>query len=127
MLQSVHKPLKFLIRRVYTASPLSRSQFHLLGTLAVILCDIQALIDAARNGLDLGAQLLFNALQVKAVIIRDQVDRQTQVPKATWRGQKSFESEAADTITRAEKLSLEQLHSCCCYTLCCLNRAIAAT
>ena len=50
----------------------------------MVLCHIQALVDAARDGLYLSPQLLFDALQVKAVVVGDQVDGQTQVSKTAW-------------------------------------------
>ena len=65
-------------------SHLSCSQLAILPALAVVLCHIQALVDAARDGLYLSPQLLFDALQVKAVVVGDQVDGQTQVSKTAW-------------------------------------------
>lgn len=67
---------------------LTCSQLALLTALAVVLGHVEALVDDARDGLDLGAELLLDALQVEAVIVRDQVDGQTQVPKTTWAGTK---------------------------------------
>lgn len=48
----------------------------------MVLCHIQTLVNGAGNGLDVSHQLLLDGLQVEAVIRRDQVDGQTQVPKA---------------------------------------------
>ena len=44
---------------------------------------VQRSVDAGRDGLDLRRQLLLHAVQVVAVIEGDEVDGQTQVPKAT--------------------------------------------
>ena len=68
---------------VRKGSHLTCSRFDLLTALTVILRHIQAFVNAARNGLYLSAQLLLNALQVKAVIIGDQINGQTQVSKTT--------------------------------------------
>lgn len=57
---------------------------QLLSALAVVLGHIKALIDAAGDGLDLSAQLLLYALQVEAIVVRDQIDGQTQMSKASW-------------------------------------------
>lgn len=43
------------------------------------LSHVQALIDAARDGLDVGDQLLLDGLQVEPVVRRDEVDGQAQV------------------------------------------------
>lgn len=57
------------------------SQLVLLPGLAVVLRHIQALVDAAGDGLDLRAQLLLDALQVEPVVVGDQINGQTQVPE----------------------------------------------
>lgn len=74
------------MRPSFTTSRLTCSQLDLLAGLAVELGHVEALVDDAGDGLYVGAQLLLDALQVEAVIVRDQVDGQTQVPKATWTG-----------------------------------------
>ena len=63
---------------------LTCSQLALLPALAVVLCHVEALVDDARDGLDLRAELLLDALQIGAVVIRNQVDGQTEVPETTW-------------------------------------------
>lgn len=47
---------------------------HFLSTLAVVLSHIKALINAAGDRLDLSSQLLLYALQVEAIVIRNQID-----------------------------------------------------
>lgn len=55
----------------------------LLTCLALVVaparCDIQASVDVLWDGHDLRSELLLNLVQVEAVLIRDEVDRQTQV------------------------------------------------
>ena len=46
-------------------------------------CDIQPLLNRLRNRLNLRAQLLLDLVQIEPVLIRDQIDRQTQMSKAT--------------------------------------------
>jgi len=46
-------------------------------------CDIEALIDDWRDGLDFSSKFLFNLVQIEAILVCDQVDSQTQVTKAT--------------------------------------------
>lgn len=50
----------------------------------VVLGHIEALIDAAGNGLDVCHQLVFDGLQVEAIFWRDQVYGQAQVTKPPW-------------------------------------------
>ena len=45
--------------------------------------DVEPLVNVARNGLDLGAKLLLDAVEVEAVLVRDEVDGETEVTKAT--------------------------------------------
>lgn len=52
-----------------------------VGVGGVELGHVQALVDAAGNGLDVGHQLVFNGLQVEAVLRGDQVDGQAEVTK----------------------------------------------
>ena len=58
---------------------------HLLhltvGVGGVELGYVETLVDAAGDGLDVGHQLVFDGLQVEAVLRGDQVDGQTQVTK----------------------------------------------
>lgn len=49
----------------------------------VKLCHIQALIDAAWDGLNFSNQLILDVLQVVAVITGYQIDGQTQVTKTS--------------------------------------------
>lgn len=60
-------------------------QRHVVGflpvQLRVVLRHVQALVDAARDGLDLRHQLVLDGFQVEAVLRSDQVDSQTQVTK----------------------------------------------
>lgn len=49
------------------------------------LCHVQALVDAAGDGLNVGHQLVLDGLQVEAVLRGDQVDGQTQVTKPPWK------------------------------------------
>lgn len=48
---------------------------------AMELSHIQALIDAAWNGLDVGDQLFLDGLQVESVLWCDEIDRQPQMTK----------------------------------------------
>lgn len=50
----------------------SLSIFHARG-------NVQTTIDDGRDRLNLGAQLLFDSVQVEPVLVRDQVDRESQV------------------------------------------------
>ena len=45
--------------------------------------DVQLLVDAARNRLDLSAELLFNTVEVEAVVPVDQVNSQTKVTETS--------------------------------------------
>ena len=45
---------------------------------------VQALVDAAGDGLDVGHQLVLDGLQVKAILRGDQVDGQAKVTKPPW-------------------------------------------
>lgn len=47
----------------------------------VKFCHVQALVDIAWDGLDVGDQLVLDALQVVAILGCDQVDGQAQVTK----------------------------------------------
>lgn len=47
------------------------------------LLAVEVAVNLARNGLDLRAQLLLDLVQTKAVLVGDQIDRQTQVTKAS--------------------------------------------
>lgn len=47
----------------------------------VVLGHVEALVDAAWNGLDVGHQLFFDGLQIESVVWRDQVDGQAQMAK----------------------------------------------
>lgn len=49
--------------------------------LTVELGHVQALVDGAGDGLDVGHQLVLDGLQVEAVLGRDQVNGQTQMSK----------------------------------------------
>jgi len=56
----------------------------LLRLVFFFLCGhIQPLVYARGNGFDFGAKLLLNLVQVKAVIVRDEIDGQAQMTKAT--------------------------------------------
>jgi len=44
---------------------------------------VETLVNNRGNGLDLCPELLFNLVKIKSIIIRDQVDRQTQVTETT--------------------------------------------
>ena len=46
-------------------------------------CTVQLAINGPGDGLDLSAQLLLNAVQVVAVLIGDQVDREPQMAEAS--------------------------------------------
>lgn len=46
----------------------------ILDGLAVVLGHVQALVDVARDGLDLCPQLFLDTLQVEAIIVCDQID-----------------------------------------------------
>lgn len=65
---------------------------HLLhlavGAGAVELGHVQALIDAAGNGLDVGDQLLLDGLQVEPVVRCDEIDGQAQVTEPPCRSGK---------------------------------------
>ena len=50
----------------------------------VVLGHVEALVDAAGNGLDIGHQLLFSGLQVDAILWRDEIYGQPQVTKPPW-------------------------------------------
>ena len=50
----------------------------------MVLRHIEALVDDARDGLDLRPELLLDALQIEAVVVRNQVDGQTEVSETTW-------------------------------------------
>lgn len=52
-----------------------------IGIGGVEFCHIQALVDAARDRLDVGDQLVLDGLQIEAVFRGDQVDGQAQVAK----------------------------------------------
>lgn len=72
--------------RLLLGAVLSASRF-LLDRLAVVagrveLGHVEALVDAAGDGLDVGHQLVLDGLQVEAVLGGDQVDGQAQVTKA---------------------------------------------
>ena len=43
---------------------------------------VERFLDCGRDGLDLSAQLLLDAVEVEAVIVGDEVDGQAQVAKA---------------------------------------------
>lgn len=51
----------------------------------VKLCHIQALIDAARNGLYVRHQLVLNGLQVKTILSGNEIDCQTQMSKPSYK------------------------------------------
>lgn len=70
VLGAVLLPSRFLLRR--------RLLLAVAGA-RVELGHVEALIDAAWDGLDVGHQLLLDGLQVEAVLRGDQVDGQTQV------------------------------------------------
>lgn len=67
---------------------------HLLhitvATGRVELSHVEALVDAAWNGLDVGHQLVFDGLQVESVLWCDQVDGQAQVTKPPWESENVF-------------------------------------
>lgn len=46
------------------------------------LRNVERRLDLGWDGLDLSAQLLLNLVKIETVVIRDEVDGQTQVPKA---------------------------------------------
>lgn len=50
---------------------LTGSWLDFFTTLTVVLCHIQALVNDARDGLDLCAKLLLNPFQVEAIIVSD--------------------------------------------------------
>lgn len=50
----------------------------------MIFGHIQALVDDARDGFDLGSQLLLDPFQVEAIIVSDEVDGKAQVSEAPW-------------------------------------------
>lgn len=62
---------------------------RLLGLLFAVLLrgaagrDIETLVDLLRDGLDLRAELLLDLVQVEAVLVRDEVDRKTEVSETT--------------------------------------------
>lgn len=58
--------------------------YHTVCAVRVVLGHVQALVDAAWNGLDVGHQLFFNGLQVESVVWCDQVYGQTQVTKPPY-------------------------------------------
>lgn len=58
--------------------------YHTVGAVRVVLGHVQALVDAAWNGLDVGHQLFFDGLQVESVVWCDQVYGQTQVTKPPY-------------------------------------------
>ena len=47
-----------------------------------VVINVETLVDGLRNGLDLGAKVAFDVVQVKPVIPVDQVDSQTQMTVA---------------------------------------------
>jgi hypothetical protein len=47
------------------------------------IVDVKVLVDVLRNGLNLGAQLLLNLVQIETIIPVDQVDGQTQVTETS--------------------------------------------
>lgn len=64
------------------AGLLTGSWLDFFSALAVIFCHVQALVDDARDGLDLCSQLLLDPLQVEAVVVGDEVDGEAQVSEA---------------------------------------------
>lgn len=50
----------------------------------VKFCNIQTLVNAAGNGLDVSDQLVLDALQVETIFCGDQVNSQTQVTIPAW-------------------------------------------
>lgn len=63
---------------------LTGSQLDFFATLTVVLRHVKALVNDARDGLDLCSKLLLDAFQVEAIIVSNQVDGQTQVSEAAW-------------------------------------------
>lgn len=63
-------------------SVLTGSWLHFFTTLTVVLGHVQALVNDAWDGLDFCSKLLFDPLQVEAIIICDEVDGETQVSEA---------------------------------------------
>lgn len=64
----------------------------------VVLGHVEALVDAAGNGLDVGHQLILNGLQVEAVVRRDQVNGQAQVSEPPCGDGKILLSQAKDDV-----------------------------
>ena len=58
--------------------PASRLQAHLVSRLGAV----ERLFDGRWDGSDLGAQLLFDAVQIEPVVIGDEVDGKAQVAKS---------------------------------------------
>lgn len=54
-----------------------------LGLLNERRRDVQPLVNVARNGLDLGSQLLLDTVEIESILVRDQVDGQTKVTETT--------------------------------------------
>lgn len=53
---------------------LTGSWLDFFTALTVVLCHVEALVDDARDGLDLRSELLLDPFQVEAVIVGDEVD-----------------------------------------------------
>ena len=71
--------------------PVFRSLFFIIIIVwvnRVKLCHIQALIDAAGDGLYVSDQLILCILQVVAIFWSDQIDSQTQVTKSSCKGRR---------------------------------------
>lgn len=58
-----------------------------VGAGRVELGHVEALVDAAGDGLDVGHQLVLDGFQVEAVLWCDQVDGQAQVTEPPWERQ----------------------------------------
>lgn len=54
--------------------PTQQLRFIIFYGFAVVFCHIQTLVNVTRDGLNFCPQLLFNTLQVKTIVIGDQVD-----------------------------------------------------
>lgn len=77
---------------------LTGSLLDLLSALAVVLGHIQALVDDSGDGFDLRPELLLDSFKVEAIVVRDEVDGQTQVSETSW-GRKRRDLSSTPTKT----------------------------
>ena len=86
------------------------------------LIDIELLLDDGWNWLDLGTKFLFNLIEVEAIFPVDQVDRQTQVTKATrttdamqiglsvlWKIEIDYNIDGLDIDTTGEEIGTNEI------------------